>query len=155
MSKEEYYILKCPVCDENITKVMEFPDSEIICPNCKRVLNLYTIFGYNMWLSENGKSTKVCEKPIKDVASNVKDVSKYSSEFTCDEDDYEFDEEEIAKEYIDYSNLIQKRPETLHEILSFNADICLMQYRYLIKVGFTRPEAVEIIKKLIEQNFLL
>lgn len=153
MSKEEYYILKCPYCDTDITKIMEYPSNIVICPKCERELNLYSVFGYNMWLSENGRTTKVNKKPIKDVINNVENEDDL--EFTYDEDDYDYNEDKIAEEYINISNLIQKRPETLHEMIAFNADICLMQYRYLIKVGFNRQEAIELIKKLIEQSFLL
>lgn len=150
MSKEKYYILKCPICDKDITEVMEYPNNEVYCPHCDKKLNLYSVFGYNMWLSENGKATKVNKKPIKDVINNTQ-----YDEFTYDNDDYDFDEEVIRDEFINSCSLIQKRPEVLHEIASFNADMCLMQYRYLIKVGFTRFEALEIILKLIEQSFLL
>lgn len=148
MSKEEYYILKCPVCDENITKVMEFPDNEIICPSCKRVLSLYTVFGYNMWLSENGKSEKVNKKPIKDVIAR-EELNEDYAEYEND------DEEEDDEHYIENEELIKKHPRVIHEMLSFNADLCLIQHNYLTRLGFTREEAVEIVKKLIEQGFIL
>lgn len=155
--KEEYYILKCPFCDEDITQVMECPDAFVTCPSCERDLNLYTVFGYNMWLAEQGKIKRVDTRPIKDVnIDRQQDEDKYSyMEFTYDGDDYDFDEESIAEEYLKSSNLMQKRPQAVHEILAFNADICTMQYRYLTKMGFTRIEAIEIIKKLIEQDFIL
>lgn len=148
LSNSEYYILKCPVCDVDITKVIEQPSREVICPNCKRVLDLYSIFGYNMWLSEIGKTTKVNKKPIKDVVYDETDIE-------YDSDDYEYDEETIIEDYLNNSHLFQKRPEALHKLLLFNANTCLMQLKYLMKVGFTRKESIEIIKKLIEQSFLL
>lgn len=162
MADGEYYILKCPYCDDNITKVMEtITDNIVTCPHCDKELNLYSVFGYNMWLAENNKTKKVKRKPIKDVKSNRNRAKEYYDEdnmvveFNFDADDYEFNEEAIAEDYINHSHLMQRRPKALEEILSFNADICTMQYRYLLKMGFTRPEAIELIKKLIEQSFLL
>lgn len=151
--KQEYYVLKCPYCDGNITKVMERPNSIVICPNCNKELNLYTIFGYNMWLSENGKSKKVGRRPIKDIKKDRKTKIEEKYNFELDEESY--DNSEIFEECINQSVLMNKEFKNLKEILAFNADVCVMQYIYLLQDGFTRPEAIEIIGKLIDQNFLL
>lgn len=165
--KDEYYILKCPFCDKDITKVLEKPSTQVICPNCGKDINLYSVFGYNMWLAEKGKILKVNKRPLKDVntvrQSNNNVVKEEWEDdngdkhirFTFASDDYDFDEEAIAEDYYNQSELMQKRPKALDELLMSNSDICVMQYRYLINAGFTRPEAIEIIKKLIEQGFIL
>lgn len=152
MSDGEYYILKCPYCDKNITKVLEYPHSIVHCPECDRELYLYSVFGYNMWLSEQGKSKKVKRRPIRDVKQY--EHTDYI-DMSYDEDGYDFDEEQIMEQYINSSSLMQKRPEALHELLSFNTDVCLMQFRYLTRVGFTREEAIELIKELIKTDFIL
>lgn len=154
MSEDKYYILKCPFCDGDITSVMERPSTIVECPNCERDINLYSVFGYNMWLSEQGKSYKVDTKPIRDVNIDSQEESDYI-EFGYDSDDYGWDEDKIAEDYLKQCNLMQKRPQAIHELLAFNADVCTMQYRYLTKMGFSREEAIEIIKKLIEQDFML
>lgn len=154
MSEDKYYILKCPFCDDDITSVMERPNITVACPSCERDINLYSVFGYNMWLSEQGKSYKVDTKPIKDVNIDSQEENDYI-EFGYDSDDYEWDDDKIAEDYLKRSNLMQKRPQAIHELLSFNADVCTMQYRYLTNMGFSREEAIEIIKKLIEQDFIL
>lgn len=148
-----YYVLKCPVCDKDITKVMEIPDTKIVCPNCKKVLSLYTIFGYNMWLSENGKSFKTDKKPVKDVIIDEEPKDTYDG-FSYEEYK-EYDEDEEAERYLENGELLKKHPRVIHEILSFNADLCLMQHNYLTRLGFTRCEANDILKKLIEQGFIL
>lgn len=158
MAADKYYILKCPFCDNDITSVMEKPSCAVECPCCERDINLYSVFGYNMWLSEQGKSNKVDIKPIKDVnigTTKEREENGDTIEFEYDSDEYDWDDDEIAEDYLKRSNLMQKRPQAIHELLAFNADICTMQYRYLEKMGFTRGEAIEIIKKLIEQDFIL
>lgn len=166
MADGEYYVLKCPYCDEDITKVMENPYTVVVCPNCNRRLNLYSVFGYNMWLSEQGKTKKVNERPIEDVNNNVQQSKVKTEEweddngnrhikFTFASDDYDFDEDAIAEDYLEQSELRQRRPTSLDEMLMFNSDICVMQYRYLTKAGFSRQEAIDILKKLIEQGFIL
>lgn len=147
--KSEYYILKCPVCDKDITKVMEMPNAEIVCPNCKRVLNLYTVFGYNMWLAENGNAEKVNKRPItisdKQETNQVLDV--------CIDEDIEDDNIDYSE--FNFDSITDNNPSNLQILLSQNADICAMQYNYLIKKGFTRLEAVDMVLKLIEHGFIL
>ena len=158
MSDSEYYVLKCPYCDENITSIIENPKSWFRCIHCDKELSLYSVFGYNMWLAENNRCKKVKRKPIKDVISSSKAEirpKEISIEFHFDEDNYEYDEEAIKEDYLRQSSLMQKRPMAMHEILSFNADICSMQLAYLMKLGFTREESIELIKKLIDQDFIL
>lgn len=157
MADKEYYILKCPYCDKDITSVMNLPDNVVTCPSCNKDLNLYSVFGYNMWLVEQGNIEKVHKKPIEDVNIDIQENEETEDyiEIHFDGEDFEFDEEHIAEEYLKSSNLMQKRPRAIHELLSFNADICTLQYRYLTKMGFSRAESIEIIKKLIEQNFIL
>lgn len=154
MADGEYYILKCPYCDSDITEFLEEPYTYNTCPYCGKDNNIYSVFGYNMWLAENNKAEKVNKKPIKDVI-DTRARQQSEIDFEYEDEMYDFDEEKIANDYINQSVLMQKRPEAIHELLSFNADVCTMQYRYLIRMGFTRNEAIEIIKKLIEQDFIL
>lgn len=151
MGESEYYVMKCPFCDSNITEALETPHSIIHCPNCNKLLHLYSVFGYNMWLSENGKSSKVNKKPVKDVIIKEELNEDYDRANYTEYDD----EEEDDEHYIENGELMKKHPRVIHEMLSFNADLCLIQHNYLTRLGFTREEAVEIVKKLIEQGFIL
>ncbi len=154
MGKAEYYIMKCPYCDEDITSVLENPSSLVICPNCNRLLHLYSVFGYNMWLSENDRIYKVDKKPIKDVTVN--DTHKEDTYDGFRYKEYvEYDEDKEAEDYLEQGELSKRHPRVVHEMLSFNADLCLIQHNYLTRLGFTREEALRIVEKLIEQGFIL
>lgn len=145
-SKSEYYILTCPYCDKNITKVMEnITGNTVICPSCQKELNLYTVFGYNMWLVENGNFKKVTKKPIRTITKQVE-----TENFVLDEDYIDDELEEI-----NFDSITDNSPTNLQILLSQNADICTTQYNYLIKKGFTRLEAIDIVLKLIEHGFIL
>ncbi|WP_304393312.1 hypothetical protein [uncultured Clostridium sp.] len=145
-NKSEYYILTCPYCDKNITKVMEnITGNTVVCPSCQKELNLYTVFGYNMWLVEKGNFKKVTKKPIKTIKNQVE-----VENFVLDEDYIDDELEEI-----NFDSISDNSPTNLQILLSQNADICTTQYNYLIKKGFTRLEAIDIVLKLIEHGFIL
>lgn len=153
MSEAEYYVMKCPFCDNDITSALETPHSIIHCPHCDKLLHLYSVFGYNMWLSENGKTKKVNKKPVKDVIIEEEPKGTYDGFSYMEYEEY--DEDEEAERCLENGELLKKHPKVIHEILSFNADLCLMQHNYLTRLGFTRDEASEIVMKLIEQGFIL
>lgn len=145
--KSHYYILNCPLCDKNITKVMEdLHSNTVVCPYCNKSLNLYTVFGYNMWLSENGKSKKVSKRPIRIVSrSDIKEQDELDVEY-----EYEY---ENNSDYLD--KLLQMNSDKINTLLNHNTKVICAQYNMLINSGFTRPEAVGFIECMIKGGFIL
>lgn len=157
----EYYILKCPFCDDDITSVMESPDAKVTCPKCNKELNLYTVFGYNMWLVENNKITKVSKRPIKDIKIKNKNYGNIKTEEWEDGNSrhikFIVSSDEDVDDYKETDNFEESdgEPKTYEDLLLFNAAICHKQYDFLVQAGFKEKDALDMVKKLIDQGFIL
>ena len=175
-SPKEYYEVKCPKCDEIITKIFDngFGGNYIKCPKCNADVSLYSLFSYNMWLADNGKCIKSEKRPVKIKPNKTINKSNISTIFENILGQYGYqkiDDEEsennriftFLKQNEDYIE-DEENEEFPNSRLNFNllniasvdrALVLQAHFKALLELtDLDRKEALEIIKTLINNDML-
>ena len=166
-NKEVYFEIKCPLCDSLITNALSSVNmqGELCCPSCGKPVQLYSLISYNMWLAENKEAVKTSKKPIKSkpkIKTNIENEENTENLMGID-----FQEINLGEMGFDFGSIMENLEklgivhrvdkfdtQTNNEIARTRALICRTHFLYLIGCGFSEEQSFDIIKILLENDYL-